>query len=384
MSTHRILLAVVLAFGFIWLSGCKSDGEKDKSTYKFGVAAPFTGQEGAPLYGENIKRGVELAVEEINAAGGVRGRKLKPCYEDTRLLPPVAVSAVQKLISLEHVSVVIGPVASSSTIAASKVAEREKVVLISPASTSNEISGMSPYVFRTIAPDTFEGRAMADFAWDRGYRRFGVVFVDNAGTRGPAEVFRKEVEKKGGVIQAFEVVPQGSTDARTQVTKVIGAKVDAVYLLGYALELGNMVRQVREQSKELPILSFQVMEEPKVREIAGDAAEGVVFTTPTLYGTFATGKPAEFIQKYRAKYKMDPGIFSANAYDAVRVLAAVIDKHGFEVADIRDGLSKIRGFDGASGKFDIDDKGDSNQQPRFMVIRSGQLQLLESNSGKSK
>lgn len=368
-------LLLVCTVVLLATSGCERK-DPDVHTFEFGVAAPFTGQEGAPVYGENIRNAVELAVEEINAAGGVKGRKLVPRYEDTQLQASAAVSAVQKLASVDHVPVIIGPVASSSTIAASKVAEQAPVVLISPASTSHEISGISPYVFRTIAPDTLEANAMAKYALDKGYKRFGVAFVDNAGTRGPAIVFKANIEKAGGAILAFEVVPQGSTDARTQMTKLVGATPDAVYLLGYALELGSMLKQFREQNTQVPILSFQVMEEPKVREIAGTAAEGVVFTTPTLYDTFAKGKARTFIEKYRAKYGSDPGIFSANAYDAVGVLAQTIEKHGFEVEQIRVGLTQVRGFKGASGTFDINSKGDSNQQPRFMIVRNGKLAQL--------
>ena len=370
LATLFALLALIL----VCVTGCSSAGDK---SYDFGVVAPFTGQEGAPVYGENIRNAVELAVSEINKAGGVKGKTLVPHYEDDQLQAPVAVAAVQKLISAQHISVIIGPVASSSTIAASKVAEQNHVILISAASTSHDISGISRYVFRTIAPDTFEGDAMAEYALGKGYRRFGVAFVDNAGTKGPAEVFRAAVQSKGASVTAFEVVPQGSTDVRLQVTKLTAGKPDAVYLLGYALELGSMVRQFREQDRKTPILSFQVMEEPEVRKIAGPAAEGVVFTTPTIYGEFATGRPKEFIEKYRAKYGKDPGIFAANAYDAVYVLKAAIERQGFDVEAIRTGLTLTRGFEGASGQFDINEKGDSNQKPRFMTIRDGKLTSLQ-------
>lgn len=379
IRTTKVFVTAFVLLTCLSFSACRKTPSDSASpqTYSFGVAAPFTGQEGAPVYGENIKRGVSLAIEEINAAGGVRGRIFEPIYEDTQLRASAAVSALQKLISLDKVSVVIGPVASSSTIAASTVAEEASVILISPASTSHEISGISPFVFRTIAPDTFEGKAMAEFALSRGYRRVGVAFVDNAGTRGPAIVFRDAIQSAGGQVVAFEVVPQGSTDARTQMTKLVAANSDAVYLLGYALELGSMIKQFREQNADTPILSFQVMEEPKVRDIAGASAEGVIFTSPTIRGEFAQGKQKEFIDRFRSRYGEDPGIFAANAYDAVLVLAAVIKEQGFDVKAVQAGLRNVRNFEGASGTFDIDDQGDSNQQPRFMIIENGVVELRE-------
>jgi branched-chain amino acid transport system substrate-binding protein len=162
------------------------------------------------------------------------------------------------------------------------------------------------------------------------------------------------------------------------MTSLVRAGPDAASLLGYALELGSMIKQLREQDERVPILSFQVMEEPKVREIAGPAAEGVVFTSPTIYGEFATGKSRQFIDAYQKQYGAAPGIFAANAYDAVNVLAKVLGERGFEMTGIQAGLRDVKGFEGASGTFDINAKGDSNQQPRFLVIRGGKIELLNS------
>jgi branched-chain amino acid transport system substrate-binding protein len=358
----------------VFSGGCKNEGPTD---YLFGVVAPFSGQEGASLYGKNIKQAVELALSEINARGGMNGRKMAAVYEDDQLQASVAVGAVQKLISGGRISVVIGPVASSSTIAASKVAEQNHTILISPSSTANNISGMSPWVFRTIAPDNFEAEKMVRYARAKGYHRIGIAYVDNAGTKGPAAVFRNTFDSQDSHVVAFEEIPQGVTDVRVQVSKLAKSKPDAVYLLGYALELGAMIKQFREQDKMTPILSFQVMEEPKVREIAGDAAEGVIFTTPTIYGNFATGRQKAFIAAYHSRYGEEPGIFAANAYDAVFILEEVVKKYGSTPEKIRDGLRQVRGFDGASGRFDINDKGDSNQEPRLMYIKKGKIELAE-------
>jgi len=369
---------VILLLALVTIAYFSLRGKQGTSfDYAFGVVAPFSGQEGASVYGKNIRQAVELALSEINARGGVNGRKMVALYEDDQLQTSVAVGAVQKLISDSRISVIIGPVASSSTIAASKVAEKAHTILISPSSTANDISGMSPWVFRTIAPDNYEAEAMAKYAKSQGFRRVAIAYVDNAGTKGPAVVFRKSFSGVDTQVVAFEEVPQGVTDVRVQITKLSAAKPDAVYLLGYALELGAMIKQYREQDAKTPILSFQVMEEPKVREIAGNAAEGVVFTTPTIYGSFATGIQKAFITAYRSRHGEDPGIFAANAYDAVYVLAAVVAKHGTDPEKIRLGLLQIRGFDGASGRFDINEKGDSNQEPRLMQIKNGQIELAK-------
>lgn len=374
-----VLACFVLLALCVWLFTRRNQiTAPTNESFTIGVVAPFTGQEGAPVYGENIKNAVELAIQEINDAGGIDGTEIRAVYEDDQLQVQPAVAAVQKLSADNDVSAIIGPVASSSTIAAAKAAESSGILLVSPASTSNEISGMSPWVTRTIAPDNYEAEAMVGFAKKSGYEAVSIVCVDNAGTKGPANIFKAEFGKRGGTIPDFEVVAQGQSDLRIHMTKVASSKPDAVYLLGYALELGSMIKQFREQDAATPILSFQVMEEPKVREIAGDAAEGVIFTTPTMYGDFATGKAKEFIAAYKAKYNKEPGIFAANAYDAVYVVTLALESTGSDRLKIRDAVRQTRQFDGATGVFDIDEvSGDSNQQPRFMVVKQGQLQLLE-------
>lgn len=368
------LVRPLMMFISIIIIGCNK--VNDKNDYKFGVVAPFSGQEGASVYGNNIKNGVELAVNEINSEGGINGKMIRPVYEDSQLKTTVAVGAVQKLIN-DNVNIIIGPVASSSTIAASKIVGKSKTILISPSSTASSISGISPWVFRTIAPDIYEGEVMAKYAFDKGYRRIGVAFVDNAGTKGPALVFKKVFSSLGGKIIDFEVIPQGVTDVRVQVSKLAEDKPDAVYLLGYALELGAMIKQYREQNINTPILSFQVMEESKVIEIAGKAAEGVVFTTPTIYEGFADENQKKFIDQYKNKYGELPGIFAANAYDAVKVMVIVLRKNGFNSDKIRKGLINVRDYIGASGVFDINKKGDTNQKPRLMVIEDRKIKLLK-------
>ncbi|RPI19482.1 MAG: hypothetical protein EHM58_01350 [Ignavibacteriae bacterium] len=370
MKLHfNIISIVILILSTLFFSCTK----KSSDEYIIGVAVPFSGQEGAATYGKNIKQACELAADEINKTGGISGRKIKLVYEDTKLIPSISVDAVTKLSTVDRVDIIIGDVASSSTIACSKVVEQYKTILISPASTSHEISGISKYVFRTIAPDTYEGEAMAEFCKNKGYRKVAICYVDNAGTKGPALIFKKKYEEFGLEVPTFEVLSQGSTDARTQMTKLISSKPDAVYLLGYALELGTMIKQFREQDKLLPIFSFQVMEEPKVREIAGLSAEGVIFTTPTIYEDLASGKSRNFIEKYKAVYTDPPGIFSANAYDAIYIIKYCIDKVGFDKEKIRSELSQISNFEGASGNFSINKNGDSDQKPFLMIVREGKI-----------
>lgn len=372
----KFIIVILTILSLLFFDACQTNNPVNSinsSEIVIGSAISLTGQEGAGVYGENIRNSVELAVGEINQKGGVKGKKLRVIYEDTQLQSQVAVSAVNKLISVDKVSVIIGCVSSGETLAAAPIAERNKVVLISPASTSFEISRAGDYIFRTIAPDTFEGTAMAQFALKSGNKTAAAVFVDNAGTKGPAEVFKRVFEESGGKMVAMEVGPQGSTDFRSQLTKVKAANPDAIYLLGYALELGNMLKQAKELGIQKPILSFQVMEEPKVAEIAGAAVNGVIFTSPTISQSEATGRTKEFIDAYKQKYNKDPGIFSFNAYDAVYVIAAAIEKYGEDADSIKKGLYEIKDYQGASGLISIDANGDTSQPPRLLTYQNEKI-----------
>lgn len=369
-------LAVMCAISLVFLCSCRVT--QNSSEILMGAAISLTGQEGAGINGEGIRNAVELAVKEINNTGGVRGKRLRVIYEDTRLQPPVAVSAVNKLISVDKVRVIIGAVSSGETLAAAPICERNKVILISPASTSYEISNAGDYIFRTISPDTLDGTAMANFALRSGYKTAAAVFVDNAGTKGPAEVFKKVFEAAGGRMLSMEVGPQGSTDFRSQLAKAKAASPDAIYLLGYALELGNMLKQARELGIQKPLLSFQVMEEPTLHKIAGDAVNGVIFTSPTILQSEATGRTRQFIESYRLRYRKDPGVLSYTAYDAVYVISMVINKHGEDSDSIKRGLYETQNYEGASGQISFDANGDTSQPPRLMTYRDGQLVLYHS------
>ncbi len=368
-------LAFLFACLLMFLGSCQPRGTN--SEVVIGSAISLTGQEGAGVYGENIRNSMELAISEINSKGGINGKLIRVIYEDTQLQPQVAVSAVNKLISVDKVKVIVGAVSSGETLAVAPICERNKVVLISPASTSHEISNSGDYIFRTIAPDTLEGNAMAKFALQSGYKTAAAVFVDNAGTKGPAEVFKQAFEAAGGKMVAMEVGPQGATDFRTQLAKVKAASPDAVYLLGYALELGNMLKQAKELGIQKPLLSFQVMEEPKVVEIAGNAANSVIFTSPTIRASEAQGRTKQFIDAYRQRYKKDPGIFSYNAYDAVYVVAKAIERYGEDGESIKKGLYEIQNYDGASGQISFDRNGDTAQPPKLLTYQNGQIVVYQ-------
>ena len=155
-----------------------------------GVVAPFTGDNAK--YGDSARKGLDLAIDEVNGAGGVRGRKLRLIYEDSQGVPQNGVTAIQEADHMDRVPVVIGDLLSTSTLAMVPIAERNHTVLLSPTSSAPKLAHAGDYFFRNVASDVFEGRVVADAAIDRlGLKRVAVIYVNNDYGAGMVEVFRK-------------------------------------------------------------------------------------------------------------------------------------------------------------------------------------------------
>lgn len=186
---------------------------------KIGAMLPLTG-DGA-LYGEMARKAIELGLEEINAKGGIKGKNLSVIYEDTQFNPKIATQAAQKLITIDKVLVIIGPMASNCFLPVAPIAEKNKVILISPSATSHVITDAGDYIFRTIVSDIYDGTAMAQFAYNKlEYKTVGVFYVDEAGPKGVTQAFIEEFKRLGGAILIEETGTQDGTDFRSQITKI--------------------------------------------------------------------------------------------------------------------------------------------------------------------
>jgi branched-chain amino acid transport system substrate-binding protein len=366
-------LACACVSALFLINGCKPNATENQIT--IGAVLPLTGD--AAQWGVAAQRGIQIAVDETNAAGGVRGSKVQILFEDDQLQPKVGTEAMQKLVNVNKVPAVIGSISSSVTLAIAPIAERNKVVLISPASTSHDITTAGDFIFRTIPTDVYEGGYMAKFAFnERKYRTVAVLAVNAAGTQGMADSFRQTFLGLGGENTVYELVPQGGTDFRASVSKAIAIRPNAIYVVGFPLETGHMIKQLVELGFTGQILSAQPAEDPEVRKIAGSAAEGLVLTTTSIDPETGSLATKSFVSEYRRRYKSDPPVFSYEAYDAARLVLSAIAERGLDGLSIRDFLYGVKEYDGASGKFGFDQNGDVNKAIRIVTIQSGKIQAL--------
>lgn len=336
---------------------------------RLGSVLPLTGS--AAVWGQNAKMGMDLAVSEINARGGVNGKTLHILYEDSQSDPKTATSSLQKLISANGVQSVIGDIASSSVLAMAPIAQRNHVVLLSPGASNPDISNAGDFIFRNWQSDALEGEVDARYAFSQlGWKRVACLFVNNAYGAGLTTVFSEIFGKLGGHIVAREGYAQGSTDLRAQTNNVAAAKPDGIYLPGYPPEMATALKQMRETGVHLPILSVQAFDDPEIVRRAGEAAEGVVFSVPKPPDP-ASSVVANFRSAYKSRYSKDPGVCSDTGYDAVRILAWAFDQGAWTGPEIREKLATLKDFPGAAGMTTFDANGDVLRDFVFRRIQAG-------------
>lgn len=360
---------------FIISFGCE---KKEFNEIKIGSILPLTGDY-ADL-GQSCERGIELATEQLNQKGGVYGnKKLRVLYEDSRGKTTDAISALNKLVTVDKVPAIIGELASTITLALAPIAEKQGIVLLSPTSSAPKLSDAGDYIFRVCASDIYEGQKMAEVAYnDLNYRKIAVFYINNDYGNGLKKAFENEFQSLGGEIPITQPFEEGSTDFRTQLTKIQDYKVQAVYMPGYALEMGLILKQAKEMGLPFKFLSSIDFENPQVIEVAGNAAEGVIYTAYTYDVDSDIPQIKKFVTTFRGTYNTDPDIYAALSYDATMVLAMAIDSSGPEPEKIKNALYKIKNYHGITNQnLSFNDKGDVKQALTVKIYRNGKFQFYE-------
>jgi branched-chain amino acid transport system substrate-binding protein len=359
--TRILPAAVTLAL----LAGCGKPARVGAIVSRSGAAAS---------YGQQVARGFDLAVEQINAAGGVDGQKVELLYRDDSTSPEVGLVALNELVGREHVTTVLGAVSSSVTLRLAPYCEKHHVVLISPSASAPLLTDAGEYVFRTYPSDVLEGASMADFARDLGLDRVAILAVDNEYGDGLARVFAERFRASGGSVIASLTFPEGNEAAIADAVAALpGLTPRGIYVPAYVEDLATVMKRLHETSLR-PIVLGTSAAAPEVIRVAGPAADNLVFPMPSFDPTADSAGVRSFATAFVARYGSEPDVYAAHAYDAVRVLAAAAERAGSWDADpIKDALLRIDNFDGATGRLAFDRKGDVVQYPRLYVVRGGRF-----------
>jgi branched-chain amino acid transport system substrate-binding protein len=346
----RILSVLLLALGVVSACERRSDGPADDGTGDIlvGMYGSLTG-DGAS-FGQSSREGTELAVEEINGAGGVLGgRRIRLLVEDNQSRPEEASNAVTKLITQDRVVAVLGEVASRRTLAAAPVAQRYQIPLITPASTNERVTEVGDYIFRVCFIDPFQGEVLARFAYNDLKARRAAVLRDITQdySVGLTDSVVKNFTALGGQVSEPISYSGGDPDFRAVLTQIRAQKPDVIFATGYYTEAAIIVRQARELGMTMPILGGDGW--------VGDAlANGRDALRNTFISNHYSGDNPDpivqnFVAAYRKKFGKEPDSIAALAYDAVKVLVDAFERAGTTSgATVRDALasSSVAGVTG--------------------------------------
>ncbi len=373
LITGIIVIAVVI-IGILAISdrvGTEGD------VIKLGVIQPLTGD--AAQYGESENRAIQIAIEEINAAGGIDGRTIELITEDGKCDPQVGGTAAQKLVNVDGVKIIIGGACSGETLAAAEITEPARVILISPSASSPKVTEAGDFVFRTYPSDALAGRIAAKYSYQNLNARKAAVFTELTDyAQGLREVYKTAFTELGGEIVSDETYTTGDADFRTQVLKIKTAKPDVIYFVPQTATPGiTFVKQLRENKVTAKLVTAEVLLDRQVVKDNAAVLEGVIGVEPAVDWD-NNPKANAFREAHRAKYAgADPGAFSANAYDAVylikEALEATIADGDIDTVKIRDWLYQVKNWPGSVGPLTIDANGDPIMGENVRKIVGGEV-----------
>lgn len=342
-----------------------------------GLAGPFS-----ETRGRSMRLAAELAMREINAAGGVRGRELSLVFEDDSAQSARAIQVATLLRDNPDIVAVIGHLTSGPSIAAADIYNSgdDPVVEISPSASNPDLTGAGRFTFRVCASDLLHGTALASYAYQRlAARRAVVLYQNDDYGRGVLGTFAGEFRRLGGAIEEQDPYLSSSTDVSPYLERIQrGSGADVMVIAGDRAGAVAILRQVRQRGMTLPVMGGDALTGIHTE---GALAEGVYYTSNWLADD-PSEKSATFVRAYATAYQNEvPDHRGAGAYDAVHLIAGAIRERGPRRAAIRDGLAAVRdaqAYVGVTGRVSFDDRGDvPDKQVQVAVIRGGRVTRAE-------
>lgn len=340
------------------LTACQSSvmqpGTDDTSPIKLGYIGPLTGD--AAAYGVDTVNATRMAVEEINAAGGINGRTVELVAEDGRCSGLDAANAAQKLVNIDKVVAIVGGQCSGETLAAAPIVEAAKVPLISPVSSSPDVTTAGEYVFRNYPSDALKTKAMKKVFGEKGYVTVAILSENTDYATGLRDALVADVGSDNVFFN--ETAEPGTKDFRTLLTRLKGKEFDVFVPNGQSdAFIAAAMQQYREQGFTQPAFSQDVADSANLGTLAKDAVEGMqLINTSSKLGE---GGMDSFATKFRAEYGEPQSnlSFATLAYDATKLLAQAIEEVGMDGMALKDYLDTVT-YTGAAGTFSFDRNGD--------------------------
>lgn len=349
---NKSILAGAVALSLA-LVGCT---KKESNEIVVGHFGSMTG--GEATFGQSTDEGIKLAVEEVNAAGGIQGKKVKLVTMDDEGKAEQAAAVVTRLIKQDGVIAILGEVASSRSLAAAPIAQSNQIPMITPSSTNPKVTEVGDYVFRTCFIDPFQGTVMAKFATENIKAKKIAILRDVKSdySVGLADFFAAKLKELGGEVVADASYQSGDLDFKAQLTQIKSKSPEAIFIPGYYTEVGLIARQARDLGITAPLLGGDGWDSPKLSEIGQKAVDGGYFSNH--YSNESTDPVAvEFMKRFNARFGKNPDGLSAAGYDSAKVLfAAMAAAKDLKPSSIKEQIAKIKDHAGVTGKITIDEK----------------------------
>jgi len=362
-----ILIALLLS-SLLIMAGC-STTSAEPETIRLGAILPQTGP--VAQAGEFVQHGIDLALEEINSEGGVDGKPLEIIFEDSQCNPKQAVSSFHKLTDVDSVSAIVGPFCSGSTMAIAPLTTQNKIVVLSPGSTTPELTDAGDYVFRVTPSDIYE----ADFIKKHFEQNYDSVAILQVNNKWGVDMLVALKNALGDRIKHVESYTPDDGDVRVQITKIKKSKPQALMVLAYPTHYDMITQQVLEQDIEVPLFAAHTFETPASFALGKDA-ERWTYVTQSYDSTSV--ETSSFISRYEEKYGTVPSVWAAFSYDATLILSDALSVCGENAECIKEELYKIQNYQGVSGTKSYDKNGDiKNPVYQWKTVRDGKFVSVE-------
>lgn len=355
---RKLFLALVsLIIAALMVAGC--GGEKASNEIKIGGNFELTG--GVANYGKQTVNGIQLAFKQANANGGVLGKQLKLVLADNKSEPAEATNAITKLITMDRVVAVLGPVASSNVLATVQVSQDNKIPVLTATGTNEKITVVDgkvrPFAFRSCFIDPFQGTVMANFASNSLKAKTVVIYYDSSSdySKGLSDSFAATFAKNGGQVIAKEAFLQKDQDFKATLTKIKAMNPDTIFIPAYYEEVGKIIKQARELGINTPFIGTDGWDDPKVVEIAGAAALNNTFFSNHYSAEDKDPNIVKFVEAYKKEYNQEPNALGALGYDSALLLIDAIKRaNSTDPSKIRDALEQTKQLQVSTGIITID------------------------------
>lgn len=323
----------------------RDNGQED--VVKIGAILPLSGD--AATYGKALQRGMELAVKEINAGTGVLNKPIVIIYEDSGGDPKTAVSAINKLINVDKVPLIIGDMFSSTTLAIAPIAQKNKVVLISPTASAQAVPAVGDHIFTIYPSDAYDGEFIGDQLlqlWPE-IKRVAVVFDQTEAMITCKEAFKLATKQKVRIVTE-EVIPPESRDLSFLIPNLINSRPDVIFVAAHMPETMLLIRQARERGMKSRFIGISTCYDPQIFELGSNVINGLIFSAPYFDAESQSSKITTFVTAFELEYNEKPNVWAAYGADVIKIASAAFSKASSEML-LRDIVAETHDFDGLTG-----------------------------------